>query len=714
MGKLVPRILFFILVISTGFEKNIIAEEYSDTSAINKQTKEALLNSRRAPEAAIGLAHKALSESTRKNYAKGMADSYLALGTAFLTKYNPGDSARYYCFEAFNLYNELNNEAGIAQACYALAYVYSFKGDIPESEKYASLSLSYFEKIGNKRGMVNSFSALSYLAKQRKDFNQARDFIQKAIETATLVKDTLPLADAKNSLGNIYKDMVLFKQAIDAYFEALNLWELKGDSNGISIAYGSIGLMYYYQKEWDKALEFNRKKLPISLVAGNLWEASKTYNTIAQIYNSQHKYDTALFFLRKGLNLDNQMNYPAGMASTCNNIASVLLMLSKSDSALWYAKQSVTIAAKTGDKEIATYYITLGNVMQKSNFDEEALQNVEKAYDLAKKQKLPLTRSDASMLLSIIYNKTKRHDLAYKFLREYMQLRDSISSDENRMQVTRMEIQYDFDKKQKAAEYARMEEKMIQENRIRQSRIIMSGLIVLLVFVALVSFLVLRHNRLRSRYTRMDLEQRLLRAQMNPHFIFNSLSAVQDFILAGKPKNASNYLTKIARLMRNILENSREEFIPLEKEIETVKLYLDLQKLRFENEFEYKVSCDAEIDPQNFSIPPMLTQPCVENSVEHGLLHKKEKGLLTVTYSLDKSLMRLEVTDNGLGRNGPDTVIQKTKKSVSTQITTERLENFRKKLRQKNISYEITDLFDHDIAAGTKVVMMLPYRKIFA
>jgi LytS/YehU family sensor histidine kinase len=216
--------------------------------------------------------------------------------------------------------------------------------------------------------------------------------------------------------------------------------------------------------------------------------------------------------------------------------------------------------------------------------------------------------------------------------------------------------------------------------------------------------------------TQIDLEQRLLRAQMNPHFIFNSLCAVQDFILAGKPQKANTFLTKIARLMRNILENSREEFIPLEKEIETVKLYLDLQQLRFETGFNYDIMLDEAIDPENLSIPPMLTQPCVENSIEHGLLPMKEKGQLKITFSFRNDLMMLEVIDNGIGRKDAAARAseKKNKKSVSTHVTKERLENFRKTLHQKSISYEIIDLYDNDRSAGTKVVMMLPYKKIYA
>lgn len=167
--------------------------------------------------------------------------------------------------------------------------------------------------------------------------------------------------------------------------------------------------------------------------------------------------------------------------------------------------------------------------------------------------------------------------------------------------------------------------------------------------------------------------------------------------------------------MRNILENSREEFIPLEKEIETVKYYLDLQQLRFETEFEYIISLDDTIDPENISVPPMLTQPCVENSIEHGLLPLKEKGRLKISYRLSNGLMILEVTDNGIGRKEAEKTVteRRDKKSVSTKVTAERLENFRKTLRQKNISYEIIDLFDKDRAAGTKVLMKLPYKKVY-
>jgi sensor histidine kinase YesM len=709
-------VTIFMNILIRGADFQAFSQDLADTSLINTRNRNLLTSARRNPDMVIQLAHQTLDESCKIKYLKGMADASLILGTAWFAKYNSNDSALIYNMKAYDLYRELDDNRGKAMACYGLAYVFSLKGDLSESEMYGSLSLNFFKQAGDNRGVINAYSVLSYLAKQQKDFKKASGLIQQAIDIARSIKDTIPLADAINSLGNIFKDMALFSQAIDTYFEALNLWELKGDSNGIAIAYGSIGLMYYYQKEWDKALEFSFKKLPISEAAGDLWEESKIFNLIAQVYNSKTEHDSALLYMRKCLQLNKKMNYLSGIALSYHDLATTFLLFPETDSASYYITNAVELAKKIKDPALVNYYITLGKVQKAKGNYHTALINTLKAYETGKEEKLASVITESSLLLSDLYNLINRKDLAYNYLKEFYKMNDSISNDAFLKQVTRMEIQYDFDKKQRAAEYAQMEERILQESKLRQQKIYVNGLLILLILLTLLSFLYIRHNRLRAKYTRIDLEQRLLRAQMNPHFIFNSLCAVQDFILAGKPQKANTFLTKIARLMRNILENSREEFIPLEKEIETIKLYLDLQQLRFETEFDYNIFLDDAIDPENISVPPMLTQPCVENSIEHGLLPSKEKGQLKIAYRISNGLIMLEVTDNGIGRKeaAAKTPEQRDKRSVSTKVTTERLENFRKTLRKKSISYEIIDLYDKDRAIGTKVVIMLPYKKIYA
>jgi len=705
--------LLVIIICNSGCL--VYSQPKIDTSSINNLNRDAILSARKAPDLSIYLAHKSLTESSGIQYLKGIADASYALGTAYLAKYNIYDSATYYINKAYELYRDLDDNRGKGRACYGLAYVYSFKGDLKESERYGALSLNFFEKAGDKRGMINAYSALSYLAKQQKDFLMARGLIEQAIETARSVKDTLPLADAMNSLGNIYKDMALFSQAIDTYFEALKIWELKKDSAGIAIAYGSIGLMYYFQKNWNKALEFNFKKMPISEAAGDLWEVSKTCNNIAQIYNSKTEYDSAIIYLRKSLKLNNKMNYLSGIASSYYNFANTFLLYPNIDSAYFYITLAVKLAKQINDPALSDYYVTLGRIQRAKGNYTLALGNVLSAYKIAKKQNQLILISESSELLSNIYSAMNHNDVAYIYLKEHQQLQDSISNDDFRNRITRLEIQYEYDKKQRAAEYAQMEERLIKDNKIRQQDQYVKGLLIILILVTLVSYSYIRHSRLRSQYEKIELEQRFLRAQMNPHFIFNSLCAVQDFILADKPQKANTYLTKIARLMRNILENSGEEFIPLEKEIETIRLYLDIQQLRFEKEFEYNITLDPSIDPENFSIPPMFTQPCVENSIEHGLMPGKKRGKLNIGYSLNNGLMKLEVTDNGVGRKEAEKSVGRNQKkqSVSTRLISQRLAYFRKTLRKKNIIYNTIDLHEGGKASGTKVIMMLPCRKNF-
>ena len=146
-----------------------------------------------------------------------------------------------------------------------------------------------------------------------------------------------------------------------------------------------------------------------------------------------------------------------------------------------------------------------------------------------------------------------------------------------------------------------------------------------------------------------------------------------------------------------------------------MRLYLEVQQLRFEKGFEYDIRVDQTIDKENISVPPMLAQPCVENSIEHGLLPGKENGRVSISYSLSDGLLMLEVTDNGVGRDkASEMTTGMKKKSISTKLTEKRLEHFRKILKEKQISYEIIDLYEGDEAAGTKVVMMLPFKKIYA
>ncbi len=218
-------------------------------------------------------------------------------------------------------------------------------------------------------------------------------------------------------------------------------------------------------------------------------------------------------------------------------------------------------------------------------------------------------------------------------------------------------------------------------------------------------------NKLRRRT--LEIERTLLRTQMNPHFIFNALNSIQNFIVSNNSLDAERYLSKFAKLMRMILDNSMKQNITLDNELLSLTLYIDLEKARFNNRFTYQINIDDNIEEELILVPAMLIQPFVENAILHGLLHKNDdNGLITIdiTENPDKHLLTCSITDNGIGRKAA-AEYSKTNKghhSVGMQLTRDRLKDLNKET--EGISCNIEDLYDSSgNALGTKVTILIPY-----
>lgn len=215
----------------------------------------------------------------------------------------------------------------------------------------------------------------------------------------------------------------------------------------------------------------------------------------------------------------------------------------------------------------------------------------------------------------------------------------------------------------------------------------------------------------------VEVEMRALRAQMNPHFIFNVLNSIKLYMVQNDSKTAANYLTKFAKLIRLILNNSKSQMIMLEDELESLKLYIEIENFRFNNKFDYKIELSNEIDPEFVELPPLILQPYVENAIWHGLMHKSdERGLLLIKVKLkeDESVIFI-IEDNGIGREKAaemksNTARKQKHKSVGMDLTKDRIE-MTNQFYNTNATIEITDLKDENgQAAGTRVVVELPIR----
>ena len=218
-----------------------------------------------------------------------------------------------------------------------------------------------------------------------------------------------------------------------------------------------------------------------------------------------------------------------------------------------------------------------------------------------------------------------------------------------------------------------------------------------------------------ARYELVKMEQKLFRLQMNPHFVFNALLAIQGFMYMNKPREAGRYLTAFAKLIRHTLYGSSEEYITLDKEIEALQYYLELQRLRFSEKFDFIIHVDDELIPESTEIPPLMIQPFLENAIEHGLQHKKKQGKLKLDISIKDDCLMVEVEDNGIGREKA-MKMQKKKgklhKSMGLEIINKRMESMNK-ITLRKIQLEIIDLHGSDGAStGTLVIIYIPYKNV--
>jgi two-component sensor histidine kinase len=238
----------------------------------------------------------------------------------------------------------------------------------------------------------------------------------------------------------------------------------------------------------------------------------------------------------------------------------------------------------------------------------------------------------------------------------------------------------------------------------------------LLVFLSagMVVFVLLRLRiqALKKEKNNVELEQKLLRSQMNPHFIFNSLTSIQNFMLNEEVGKANHYLVKFSKLLRLILSHSRTNFISLSQEIETLEHYLTIQKIRYNQSFDYSLEVSESLDPEKVLIPPMLTQPFVENAIEHGFKLAEHPGRLYIQYAPKGQNIQIVIEDNGIGIERSKQLKAKNSRdhqSLATKITWERILNLNR-FRKHKIHMEIHDLGKNgDNQQGTRVDLRIPY-----
>ena len=253
---------------------------------------------------------------------------------------------------------------------------------------------------------------------------------------------------------------------------------------------------------------------------------------------------------------------------------------------------------------------------------------------------------------------------------------------------------------------AYVDKKLSEESNQRQ-RLIIYSLITGFLLMSLLLYFMYRNNK-QQKLANNLLALKSMRSQMNPHFIFNALNSVNSFIAVNDERNANRYLSEFSVLMRSVLENSDEDFIPLTKEVELLELYVKLEHNRFKDKFNYQINVDKKIDLEQFSIPPMLLQPYIENAIWHGLRYKKEIGNLEISITKkDSETLSIIIVDDGIGRKKSQELKTKNqlKQKSKAMSTIKNRILILNNMYKERISVNVTDLLETGV--GTKVELLL-------
>ena len=350
-------------------------------------------------------------------------------------------------------------------------------------------------------------------------------------------------------------------------------------------------------------------------------------------------------------------------------------------------------------------------------------------------------RVEGYKLLSSIHYTQKNYRNAFQYLQSYTQLKDSILTNQFYWRLNNYKKNAEDEKKLSQIGMLSRDNK-IKAQQLKEDGLIKNFLVAGLLLFSLIGIFIFRALTLKRKNERLkrekiegemklqqlenqknqadlhrktaDLEMQALRAQMNPHFIFNCLSSINRFIIKNESKAASSYLTRFSRLIRMVLINSQKALIPLEDELQMLRLYLDMERLRFKDSFSYRIIFLNSMEGDNIFIPPLLLQPFCENAIWHGLMHKDGAGQLHIELSIENDILNCTITDDGIGRQKAEEIKSKSaekEKSMGLKITTERLALLN---REKGVHtfYEIEDLLDVDgEPAGTRVNLKISYKE---
>jgi tetratricopeptide (TPR) repeat protein len=584
-----------------------------------------------------------------------------------------------------------------------------------------TIYMRFFSELSKQKGYLAGASyALGELGRSyryKSNYSKAIQLHQEALEIANRANNLELKISSLNYLGVVYRRTSSVRTAMDFNQQALVLAEAVKDPSigikrSINVSLNSIGNLYITLKQYDLAISYFERSLKLEAELDNILGLAVNHQNIGQCQEEMEMLDLALENYITSLSYNEKLDNDMGRVICKNSIAKVYIKKKRYEEALNLIEETIPIAMQMENGFlIARLYNNLGWAQLRMNQNQNAELSLLKGYSVAENHNLKDELSQASHLLSELYEVKKNYEKALKYKTKAIGLDREILNDGTIRYVNDILFRYDSEKKGNELAVLAKQNEVVRLKLRKNRTLLLIGVLSLFLLTGIL-YILYRQYQLSNEKKMLTLEQTMLRSQMNPHFLFNSLNSIKLYIINNEKKNAVHYLNKFSKLVRKILEASSQKEIPLAEELETVELYMNIENIRFSNEINFKINISEDIDVHTVKIPSLILQPFLENALWHGLSSKEgAKNITLDVTSGEDGFINITITDNGIGRDKAEKIKEGKvlkRKSIGIDITKERLANFSKDY-QNSFHVEIIDIYnDLNEPSGTKILLHIP------
>jgi len=564
-----------------------------------------------------------------------------------------------------------------------------------------TVALRIARNISNEVMVTNAANYLANMYASIGDFKSSNEAYIIALEAAKKTNNSGEIAKISMNLASNYNFIGEYEKAIKYGLYALEIKETKNNLERICYHYIAMGNIFRENNNTAKWEEYVKKAYKMKDVEGcaSLSDLAKIYNSLGGIAVQKEEFEKALLYYDTLMILSREANFNQGISTALNNSAGVYKQLDNFTKALELSTESEKYFRGNPYEQIfnnnfkAELYKLMGQYQKGLALVNKNIRIEEINYYSTEKLKC----------LELLYElnfKLNNYDEAFSW-NDSLRKSERILRDEDiRQSIEEQEAKYQTKVKEQQISLLTAENE-IKNQRMEQDVLII-GILLILVALILVLFYL---RRKKAAFKESELQQQLLRSQMNPHFIFNVMGSIQGYLYKNEASKAADYLSRFAALSRSVLNFSSQEKISLKEEIEMLQNYIELERARMEKPFDIEYKIEDDLETEFIEIPPMLLQPFVENAIKHGFDGIEYQGKLSLCFKEKSGFIAIEILDNGSGLSKQN---DKGHKSKALEIFYQRKKGIEHKFK-KEIIFEFQDLKLKDQTKhGIRVYIQLP------